>query len=65
MKSFTTIVLALTCLVLSGELGAKYILVEIDGGNDGGGNNVDTTTMEPMAKGGKIFSKVKIWYHSN
>ena len=34
MKSFTTIVVTVTCLFFIGELGAKYLLVEVDGMND-------------------------------
>ena len=47
MRSFTTLVVTATCLFFIGELGAKYLLVEV-GGMDG--NN------EPLSRDSIIDS---------
>ena len=47
MKFFTTLFVAVTCLFFIGDLGAKYLLVEVDGMD---GNN------EPSSKDSNIDS---------
>ena len=52
MKSFTTIVITVTCLSFIGDLDAKYLLVEVYGIGD---------NKEPMMKEGILKAFIKLF----